>query len=117
MRGEWPAFFDSFSRQHEGCGITLELFGAKIGSRFEERVLALEGITAKVSDVVDSIAVMIAGKPNNHITHTIAASNQVSLEQTDEGGDVALLIKGADQTTMLLRFGPEMVETNVAMSI
>ena len=57
---------------------------------------------------------MIGAKPDDYITHTISAPAQVSLEQTDEGADVALAVRAADGTTTLLRFRsavlPEMVD-------
>jgi hypothetical protein len=113
-RTEWAAFFDSFSLQHEGWRVTLEIFGPDIGDQIEERDLALEGVTAELADGGDKIEIMIGAQPDDHITHTISAPAQVSLEQTDEGADVALAVKAADGTTTLLRFRsavlPEMVD-------
>ena len=113
-RTEWTAFFDSFSHRHEGWRVMLEVFGPEIGDQIEERELALEGVTAELADAGDKIEIMIGAKPDAHITHTITAPNQVSLEQTDEGADVVLAIKAADGTMTLLRFRsailPEMVD-------
>ena len=113
-RTEWAAFFDSFSRRHEAGGSRLKIFGPEIGDQIEERELALEGVTAELADAGDKIEIMIGAKPDDHITHTITAPNQVSLEQTDEGADVVLAIKAADGTMTLLRFRsailPEMVD-------
>ena len=114
-RSEWPEFFDSFSRKHEGWLVTLEVFGAEIGAQVEERELAFEGIVAEWDEVKgDEIAIMIGAKPDDHITHNISRPTQVSLEQTDEGADVALAIKSADGVTALMRFRsallPEMVD-------
>ena len=57
---------------------------------------------------------MIGAKPDDHLTHIISAPAQVRLEQTDEGADVALVVKAADGTRTLLRFRsavlPEMVD-------
>ena len=115
-RIEWPGFFDSFSHKHEGWRVTLEVFGLDIGDQIEERDLALKGITAELSDAGDKVEIMMGGKPEDHITHTIAPT-QVSLEQTDEGADVALLIKSTDGTATLLSFRstvlPEMVDAMV----
>jgi hypothetical protein len=108
-RTEWVAFFDSFSRQHEGWRITLEVFGLDIGDQIEERELALEGVTAELADGGDKIEIMIGAKPDDHITHTISAPTQLSLEQTDEGADLVLAIKAADGTMTLLRFRSAML--------
>jgi hypothetical protein len=111
-RSEWPEFFDSFSRQHEGWLVTLEIFSPQMGAQLEACELALEGIVAEVEG--DEIAIMIGAKPDNHITHSISRPTQVSLEQTDEGADVALAIKSADGVMALMRFRsallPEMVD-------
>ena len=115
QRNEWPAFFDSFSRQHEGWVVNLEIFGLEIGDQVEGRELALEGISAEGDEGEGyPLAIMMGAKEDDHITHSIARPIQVSLEQTDEGADAALAIKAADGTTTLLRFRsavlPEMVD-------
>ena len=114
-RDEWPSFFDSFSRQHQGWLVNLEIFGPEIGAQVEERLLALEGITDEADETRGHTVIIMAGaKPDDHITHTIASPEAVSVEQTDEGADAALAIKGTDGTTALLRFRsavlPEMVD-------
>lgn len=114
-KDEWTEFFDSFSRQHEGWLVNLEIFGPEIGAQVEERELALEGITNEWDETEgNTIMIMTGIKPDDHITHSIARPTQVSLEQTDEGADAALAIKSDDGTTTLLRFRaavlPEMVD-------
>ena len=114
-KNEWPKFFDAFSRQHEGWLVSLEIFGSEIGAQVEERQLTLEGITDETNGTDgNTIMIMIGAKPDDHITHSIARPRQVNLEQTDEGADAALAIKGEDGTTALLRFRsamrPEMVD-------
>ena len=118
-RNEWPTFLDSFTRRYEGWLADVEIFGSEIGSQLEAQGLPLEGITAELGNgKPDSIAIMLGADPSNHITHTITAPSQVSVEKTDEGADAALAIKAPDGTTTLLRFRavmlPEMVDS-VAM--
>jgi hypothetical protein len=120
-KNEWPEFFDSFSRQHEGWLVTLEILGSEIGAQFEGRQLAFEGIVAEGEEAQgNEIAIMIGAKPDDHITHSISKPAQVSLEQTDEGADAALAIKSADGVTALLRFRsavlPEMVDAVMAQT-
>ena len=116
-RTEWPRFFDGFSRQHEGAQMTLEVFGSDIGDQIEGRELALEGITAELFAAGDRIQIMISARLDGHVTHSIAAPTQVSVEQTDEGADAALAIKSEDGVTALLRFRspvlPERVDAMV----
>ena len=114
-RNEWQKFFNSFSRQHEGWLVTLEILGSEIGAQVEERGLAFQGIVNEGDEVQgNEILMMFGAKPNDHITHSISNPATVSLEQTDEGADAALAIKSADGVTALLRFRsavlPEMVD-------
>lgn len=116
---QWTQFFETFSRQHDGWLITLEIFGQDIGAQIEERELTFEGITDEWDEVSGSIITVMTGhKPEEHITHAIALPTEVCLEQTDEGADVALAIKSADGMTALLRFRspmlPEWVDGVVA---
>ena len=115
---EWPAFFDSFSRKHQGWLATLEILGPDIGAQVEERELAFEGITDERDAAKgNTIMIMTGGKANDHVTHTINRPTEVSLEQTDAGADAALAIKSEDGVTALLRFRssvlPEMVDAMV----
>lgn len=104
-REQWTQFFASFSRQHEGWLITLEIFGEEIGCQVEENELTFQGITDEWDEVSGStITVMTGHKPEDHVTHGIALPTEVCLEQTDEGADVALAIKSDDGMTALLRF-------------
>lgn len=117
-RSEWPAFFDSFSRQHEGWLASLEIFGPDLGAQFEERDLPFEGITDEWDETEgNTIMIMSGGQADDHVTHTISRPTEVSLEQTDEGADAALAIKSEDGVTALLRFRspvlPEMVDAMV----
>jgi len=112
---EWPKFFDSFSRQHEGWLAALEIFATEIGAQVEERELALEGIVDEWDEALgNQIIIMMGAKPDDHITHTIGRPTNVSLEQTDEGADVALAITSEGGAVALLRFRsptlPEMVD-------
>jgi uncharacterized protein DUF5335 len=114
-KDEWGEFFDRFSRQHEGWLATLEILSPELGAQVEERELAFEGIVDEWDEIQGSeILIMFGAKPEDHITHSVGQPVQVNLEQTDEGADVALAIKSADGTTVLLRFRspmlPEMVD-------
>lgn len=117
-QSEWPAFFDSFSRQHEGWLATLEIFGPDLGAQVEGQDLPFEGITDEWDETKgNTITIMTGGQPDDHVTHTVSHPTEVSLEQTDEGADAALAIKSSDGSTALLRFRspvlPEMVDAMV----
>ena len=104
-KAEWPTFFDSFSRKHEGWLATLEILGPDLGAQVEARELAFEGISDERDETQgDTIMIMTGSKPNDHVSHKISHPTEVSLEQTDDGADAALAIKSADGVTALLRF-------------
>lgn len=114
-RDEWVAFFDGFSRQHEGWLVTIEVLGSELGAQVEARELRLEGITADLKGGdEDTISIMVGETPDDHITHVITAPSHVHLEQTQEGANEALQIESGDRVTTLLRFRsamlPEMVD-------
>lgn len=118
-KSEWPAFLDQFSRQHEGWLVKLEIFSPDFGAQVAEQGLVLGGLTAEWDEVEDDkISIMTGYAPDDHLTHSISQPTAVSLEQTDEGADVALSIKSADGSTALLSFRavvlPEMVDAVVA---
>jgi len=102
---EWPEFFDDFSRKHQGMVVDIEMLAVEIGAQTEEKGLALEGITVDRDETSGQrITIMVGASADDHITHSISRPTQVSLEQTDEAADLALAIKGADGSTVLLRF-------------
>jgi hypothetical protein len=116
-RAEWSAFFDSFSRRHEGWRVTVEVIGADIGAQEEARELALEGITAELKNGESTIEIMIGREPEDHITHTITAPTHVRVKQTATGADEALEIEAEGGVRTLVRFRsamlPEMVDAIV----
>lgn len=115
-KDEWSNFFASFNRSHSGASITLEILGPELGAQIAEQDLAFEGILGESDEIRGyEIAIMMGAKRDDHVTHSIIRLTHVSLEQTDEGADVALEIKSADGVTALLRFRPSLLpETGAA---
>jgi hypothetical protein len=104
-KDEWPSFFDSFSRQHKGWSVMLEIFGYEIGAQVQSTELVFEGIVDECDkNQSNQIVIMVGEKPDDHITHSIRRPTQVSLEETDEGANAVLAIKSADGVMALLRF-------------
>ena len=102
---QWKPFLDTFTRQHEGWLVTLEVFGSDIGAQQEASELPLEGISvASGGDERKTIAISIGKDEADHLTHTVNAPTRLWLEQTPEGANAALEIESEDQTKTLLRF-------------
>jgi Family of unknown function (DUF5335) len=114
-REEWAEFLDSFSRQHEGWLVTIEVLGEEIGSQVEAEAKPLEGITAELKGGgKDSISINVGLNPSEHVTHNITAPTHVRIEQAENGADMALQIESEGGATTLLRLRsamlPEMVD-------
>jgi hypothetical protein len=114
-RDEWVAFFDSFSRQHEGWLVTIEVLGRDIGAQIEAREQPLTGITADLNDRgEDTISIFVGGKSAAHVAHIVHAPSHVGLKETAEGAHEALHIEAKDGATTLVRFRstvlPELVD-------
>lgn len=114
-RSEWGAFFDSFSLQHQGWLVTLEVLSRDIGAQVEARELPLQGVSADLNGEDESVISIMAGSgPQHHVTHNVSAPTRVMLKQNEAGADEALEIESADGAMTLLRFRsavlPEMVD-------
>ena len=104
-REEWTAFFDRFSRQHEGWLSTLEVFAPDIGAQQEAHDLPLEGITATSNKTgSETIAISLGRSPEDHVTHTITEPTRIWLEQTSQGANAAVEFESADEVKTLLSF-------------
>jgi hypothetical protein len=114
-REEWAEFLDSFSRQHEGWLVTVEVLGSEIGAQVEAEEKPLEGITAELKDGGEgSISITIGLTPAEHVTHNIKAPTHLRIEQAKNGADLALQIESEGGATTLVRLRsamlPEMVD-------
>jgi len=114
-REGWDEFLDSFSRQHEGWLVTIEVLGAEIGAQMEAEGKPLEGITAELKgDGNDLITITIGLSRAEHVTHNITAPTHVRIEQAENGADMALQIESEGGATTLVRMRsamlPEMVD-------
>ena len=103
-REEWPAFFDGFSRRHEGWLVTIELLDEKLGDQIEVEDQALKGIVAEGKREPKVIEIFTANSPKEHATHIIDKPTTVWVEETGEGAEAALQIESEDHGKTLLRF-------------
>lgn len=99
---EWVPFFDSFSRQHEGWLVSIEVFSAEIGAQVEVRDRPLGGIAADRD--ADTVSIFLRAEPGSHLAHVIAAPSRIRLEETAEGAHAALQVESAGGATTLVRF-------------
>jgi hypothetical protein len=115
-RDQWPFFFNTFSCQHEGWLVTVEVLASDIGAQVEAKSLRFEGISADHKDGEDSIAITLGESADAHITHIISSPTHVRIERSEieRGTFETLEIESADGATTLVRFlagvVPEMLD-------
>jgi hypothetical protein len=104
LRDQWVAFFDSFSRQHAGSLITIEILTSQLGAHRQLREKPLIGISADLKSSSDAIISIAAGdRADDYIDHIINGASRVGLEETQEGVHKGLRITAEDGEMTLLR--------------
>jgi hypothetical protein len=99
------AFFDSFSRQHEGWLSTVEVLGTDVGAQVEACEQPLAGVTADLgAGDQDVISILVGAAPDRHVAHMIHAPAHVRLKETESRAHEALQIESKSGDTTLLRF-------------
>ena len=114
-RDEWAEYLDSFSRQHEGWLVTVEVSGAEVGAQVEAQELPLQGVTAELkAGGEDAISITVGREGTERVTHIVTRPAHIRVEQAEDGSDMTLQIEAADGVTTLIRFRavvlPEMVD-------
>ena len=66
---EWISFLDSFSLQHQGWLVAVEVIAPEIGAQEEASNLPLEGFSE--SNEQKTISISVGSVPSNHLTHTV----------------------------------------------
>jgi len=102
-REEWSGFLDSFSKEHEGWIVNLEVVGAKLGDQEESTRLPLIGISAD-KGLQPRIEVIVGGRPEAHLTHIINGVKRVWLKAPEAPAHEAIQVESEDGTTTLVTF-------------
>jgi hypothetical protein len=104
-RHDWIEFLDSFSRQHRGWLVTIEVLGRDIGAQIESRDQPLTGISADLrGSTDDAISVFVGTGSGDHVAHIVRSPSHVRVKETSEGAHEALQIEAANGETTLVRF-------------
>jgi hypothetical protein len=110
-RAEWPEFFTSFTRLHEGWLCSVEILDPAIGAQVQATDALFMGIAGELDDV-PTIEIVLGDDPERHLSHMILGPDHIWLEQTERGADEALAVdSGATRT--LLRFRSPMLPEEV----
>jgi Family of unknown function (DUF5335) len=103
-RGQWIAFFDSFSLQHRGWIVRVEVqHGAD--SQLLVRALPLVGIAVDLKgSETGSLLITLGKTPEDHWRHRIVAPARVRLKETQAGAVEAVEIAATGGETTLVQF-------------
>ena len=101
-RQDWRAFFDAFSRAHDGWLVTLEVLDPELGDQIEIENLPLRGITMNRDGSLE----FTFDNGRNHVSHTLNEPTRVFSKQSRQDVDEVLEFEGAQQTTLLLFRSP-----------
>jgi len=107
----WHEELDSFSRQHEGWIVRVDVADADGQVRTEARDLPLNGVSAD-SPMNNRVDIMVGEEPDDHVTH-VAEVVDVAIDLTDDGAERALRIRAADGSTTVVEFRSPMRAADV----
>jgi hypothetical protein len=111
-RDQWREQLDSFSRQHEGWIVRVEITDADGQRRTEARDLPLQGVSAD-SPRSDAVAITVGQSPDDHVTHEVSQPVGIAIEQTDAGAERGLRIRARDGSTTTVEFRSPMKAEDV----
>jgi Family of unknown function (DUF5335) len=103
-REQWIRFFDSFSKDHEGWIVTLEVLGSDIGDQEEVSGLPLVGISADLKARENRIDLMVGGKPAVDVEHFIEKPKHIWIKEPGIPGDEVIEVESEDGIKTLLNF-------------
>jgi hypothetical protein len=102
-RDQWREELDSFSRQHEGWIVRVEVTGPDGQTRTEARDLPLQGVSTD-SARSDGVAISVGQSPDDHVTHEVNNPVTIAIERTEAGAERALRIRARDGSTTTVEF-------------
>ena len=103
-RDHWREELDSFSRQHEGWIVRVEVTEPTGNTRTEARDVPLQGVSVDAPGR-PGLAVIVGREPGDHLTHEISNPVDIVIEQSG-GADRALRIRSGDGSTTTVEFRP-----------
>ena len=100
---EWTAFFDSFSRRHQGWLVRLSVLDPRLGAQVEAVELPLQGIVADAHG--RGVTIQLGARPDD-LEHSVRHPRRVWVELAGERdeAEAAIEIESADGTRAILEF-------------
>ncbi|PYQ87260.1 MAG: hypothetical protein DMG03_05815 [Acidobacteria bacterium] len=102
-KDRWCDELDTFSRQHEGWIVRVDVSGADGTTYTQARDLPLIGVSCDAPQS-DRIAIMAGNRVDDHLTHEIASTVSIAIDETEAGAERGLLIRSADGSETRVEF-------------
>jgi hypothetical protein len=113
-QSDWTAFFDAFSRRHQGWLVKLSVLDPKLGAQVETLEAPLQGVVADARG--RGIAIQLGKQPDD-VEHAVRNPRRVWVELGDDGSEAAIEIESGDGTKAILEFrGAVLPETADGLS-
>jgi hypothetical protein len=110
---DWISFLDSFSSQHEGWLVSIEVATAA-GKLMEVKNRRLRGVCVDHADGKQRAYIEVGDAPGGCVTHFVDAPTRIRFKREQTGAHEGLDIVSADGSTTLIRFRsamlPEMID-------
>src|SRR5262245_29337593 len=98
---EWASFCESFTRQHWGVLVTIEIMRPNETPRVEAHDIPLHDVSM---DKLGVFNITVGYEPGAHLTHFTSDMAQVWFDTMPDGAHAGLRLAAADGTTTRLRF-------------
>jgi hypothetical protein len=102
-KDRWCDELNTFSRQHEGWIVRVDVSGADGTTHTQARDLPLIGVSCDAPRS-DRIAIMAGNRGDDHLTHEIARTVSIVIDETDAGVERGLRIRSADGSETRVEF-------------
>jgi hypothetical protein len=102
-RRRWRAFFEEFSRRHDGWLVDIEELMSDRGAQKEVTGLPFHGASA-VASPRPSVVIEVGWGPDGHIEHRIDGCRKIWVETLSGGAEAAVEIESAGGRRTLLEF-------------
>ena len=99
----WGDELNTFSRQHEGWIVRVDVSDADGTTHTQARDLPLIGVTCDAPRS-DRVAIIAGGRADDHVTHEIAGTVSIAVDETDAGAERGLRIRSADGSETRVEF-------------
>jgi len=104
QRNEWPAFLDTFSKEHQGLIATITVISPDIGAQEAVQGIPLAGITTdRKGSEKDSITILLGAEPVDRAEHFVTEATHLWVNAGGESAGDVIEIGARDGSQTILQ--------------